>query len=272
MPTLDPSDITMRDPAVIARLLRHWNVLYERYFRCELEGAEHLPTGPAIYFGNHCGSTWTVEGGLLACAIFRERGPDHPLYFLVHEGLLAIPPIGRRLLRVGAVLGSRPVARKVLHEAGQFVVFPGGDLDSHKPFSDRHEVSFHGHTGFIRMAMEERAPLVPFAHVGTHETLFVLASGRRIARALGLPERMRLNVFPLIVSFPFGFTLGPWFAALPLPAKVEMRVLEPVRLWQLGWTDPSDDTHVRASLSYLEDLVREAVGELAAKRKRVFFG
>ena len=37
---------------------------FDRYFRVALDGAEHLPTGPAIYFGNHCGSRgWCIGCG-----------------------------------------------------------------------------------------------------------------------------------------------------------------------------------------------------------------
>ena len=67
---------------------------FDRYFRVALDGAAHLPTGPAIYFGNHCGSTYTVEGAMLATAIFRRFGVEHPLYFLAHRAFYALPGVG----------------------------------------------------------------------------------------------------------------------------------------------------------------------------------
>ena len=245
---------------------------FDRYFRVALDGAAHLPTGPAIYFGNHCGSTYTVEGAMLATAIFRRFGVEHPLYFLAHRAFYALPGVGPWLPRVGAVLADRTVALRILARGGQFVVFPGGDRDSHKPFRDRHKVDFHGHGGFIRMAMTARVPLVPFAHVGTHETLFVLSRGDRIARALRLDKLAGLNVFPIILSAPFGLTVGPLYPAIPLPAKLALRVLAPVRLWEHGWDDPDAPSQVDAALAHLTALVQRAVDALAAARRRPVLG
>lgn len=270
---VDPTDLDRRDPARLGRILPVLGRISDEYFRCEVAGLEHVPAdGPAILFGNHCGSTYTVEGALLATALLRRHGPGHPLYFLAHRAFYGLPGLGAWLPTVGAVLADRDVARRILDRGGQFVVFPGGDLDSHKPYRDRHRVDFHGHAGFIRTAMTARVPLVPFAHVGTHETLLVLSRGDRLARALGLHRLTGLHVFPLVLSFPFGLTVGPLYPAIPLPSKVRMKVLAPVRVWELGWDDPDDPTHVAAALAHVTGLVQDAVDELAAARRRPFLG
>jgi len=270
--TVDPTDLDRRDPETLRRLMPSLEFAFDRYFRVALAGAEHLPTGPAIYFGNHCGSTYTVEGAMLATAIFRRFGVAHPLYFLAHRAFYTLPGVGPWLPKVGAVLADKDVALRILARGGQFVVFPGGDRDSHKPFRDRHKVDFHGHAGFIRMAMTARVPLVPFAHVGTHETLFVLSRGDRIARALRLDKLTGLKVFPIILSLPFGLTVGPLFPAIPLPSKIALRVLAPVRLWEHGWVDPDDARQVAAALAYLTALVQREVDALAAARRRPVLG
>lgn len=270
---IDPTDVTQRDPATIARLLPTAQLLHDHYFRCEVDGLESIPeSGSAIYFGNHCGSLYTIEGALLACNLFRRFGPEHRLYFLVHSAFFMGKKVSRALLSVGAVSGTREGARKILQSGGQFVVFPGGEYDSHKPFRERHKICFYGHTGFIRMALEERAPLVPFIHVGTHETLYVLSRGDRIAKALGLPKRFSLKVFPISLSFPFGLTMGPLFLAQPLPSKVKMKVLPAYRPWEHGFTDPEDPEHLQGALEYLETMMQGEMDVLAAARKRVFFG
>lgn len=270
--SVDPRDIEQRDPKAVRRLLPLAALLHDRYFRCEFEGQEHLaPPGGAIYAGNHCGSTYTVEGMLLAHNVFARFGAEHPLLFFMHRAFFFNPAVTRGFLRLGAVLADRGVARKVLEKGGQFVVFPGGEYDSHKPFRERNKVCFYGHAGFIKMAIEERVPIVPFVHAGTHETLYVLSRGERLARALGLRERLGLNVFPLVLSFPFGLSLGPWFLAQPLPAKVQMRVLPPVRPWEHGWTDANDEAQLREALTHFETTMQRALDELSAAR-RPFLG
>ncbi len=269
----DPTDLEARDPGYIERVVPLLGQLHDRYFRCQIDGLDHVPAcGPAILFGNHCGSTYTVEGAMLAVALLRRHGAAHPLYFLAHRAFYTVPGLRAWLPRIGGVLADRDVAARILRRGGQLVVFPGGDRDSHKPYRDRHKVDFHGHGGFIRLALAERVPLVPFAHVGTHETLFVLSSGARLARALRLDRLTGLNVFPLILSFPFGLSLGPLFVAIPLPSKVTMKVLAPVRLWELGWDDPDNPAHVAAALRFLTAAVQREVDAMAAARRRPVLG
>ena len=111
--TADPTDLDQRDPAQLRRLMPLLEFLFDRYFRCDLRGLDHVPAGPAILFGNHCGSTYTVEGAMLAVAIMRRHGLDHPLYFLAHRAFYAVPGVGPWLPKVGAVLAAdRAVTRR----------------------------------------------------------------------------------------------------------------------------------------------------------------
>lgn len=273
MSGVNATSLDQRNPNTIARVFPYFSFLFDHYFRCEIDGIENVPeNGPAIVFGNHCGSTYTLEGSMLAVGLVRHYGFDHALYYLCHRTFFDIPGVRSWLLQVGGVLAKRSVATEILRRGGQFVVFPGGDRDSHKPYRERHVVNFFGHAGFVRMSLTERVPLVPFAHVGTHETLFVLSRGERLASILGLKRRTGLSVFPLILSFPFGLSLGPVFPAIPLPSKIKMKVLPPIRLWEMGWDDPDDPRHLEESLTYLTTLVQAAVDELAAARRRPVFG
>ena len=270
---MDPTDIARRNPARVERALGSVGQLYDHYFRCETEGIDHVPAdGPAILFGNHCGSTYTLEGPLLSVAILRHYGAAHPLYYMVHRAFFDIPVVRDFLLDAGAVNADRDTAVRVLEAGGQLMAFPGGDRDSHKPFFERHQINFHGHTGFLRLSIRQRVPLVPFVHVGTHEALFVISRGERIAKALRLKQLLGLNVFPLILSFPFGLSLGPYFAAIPLPSKVRIRVLPPIRLWELGYDDPDNPEQCQGALSMLTQRLQHELDELAHARKRVLLG
>lgn len=270
---MDSTDIERRNPERIARAVSRVGLLYDRYFRCQTQGLDHVPSdGPAILFGNHCGSTYTLEGPLLSVAILRRYGPAHPLYYMAHRAFFDVPWLRDLLLDVGVVNADAETAARVLRAGGQLMTFPGGDRDSHKPFTERHRVDFFGHTGFLRLSISERVPLVPFVHVGTHEGLFVIARGERLARALSLKKLLGLNVFPLALSFPFGLSLGPYFMALPLPTKVRIQVLPPIRLWEMGFDDPSDSAQCAEALALLTQRLQAALDELARQRKHVVFG
>ena len=44
-----------------------------------------------------------------------------------------------------------------------------------------------------------------------------------------------------------------------------MKVLPPVRLWELGWDDPDNPAHVDAALRFLTGEVQREVDVLAAR-------
>ena len=69
-------------------------------------------------------------------------------------------------------------------------------------------------------------PIVPAVSIGAQETQLFLTRGHELAKRLGL-KRIRLEILPLSIGFPFGLTT--FFPAnMPLPAKIVYQVLEPI--------------------------------------------
>jgi 1-acyl-sn-glycerol-3-phosphate acyltransferase len=127
-------------------------------------------------------------------------------------------------------LGARPANTQSAQEAfarGEHVaVFPGGDIDAAKAWEDRNLVKFDGRTGFARLAINSGVPIVPIVTAGAGESLFVISSGQRLARALRLDKLLRVKSAPLSVSLPWGIGIGAGMLPyLPLPTKLVTRVL-----------------------------------------------
>ena len=57
------------------------------------------------------------------------------------------------------------------------VVFPGGDLDAFKSWTDRNQIVFGARSGFARLAIEHHVPIVPIVTAGAGESLLVLTDG-----------------------------------------------------------------------------------------------
>ncbi len=97
--------------------------------------------------------------------------------------------------------------------------------------------------------------------------MFVLSTGRGLAKALKLKERMRVNVAPITLSWPFGLALHLTpFQHVPLPAKIRTEFLEPIYLD----TDPArvvDQDYVDAMYEEVETRIQAAMNELAKKRR-----
>ena len=83
-------------------------------------------------------------------------------------------------------------------------LWPGGEVDSLRPWTKRDKAVLAGRTGFIKLAIAAGVPIVPIATVGGPDSMPVLFSGRRLAKALQLDKIARLKVFPFAISAPWG--------------------------------------------------------------------
>lgn len=81
-------------------------------------------------------------------------------------------------------------------------MFPGGDFEVFRPWSERNEIEFGDHKGFVQLALATGIRVVPMTIHGAHQSTIVITRGRRIARATGLN---RLHVKE-VARRPFGGT------------------------------------------------------------------
>ncbi len=237
-----------------------------RYFRVRTTGWENLPESPVMLVSNHSGGTTLVDALGFGWSWIDHFGTTRPLHAMVHDLLLVNRVTGRPLSRVGALRACRANAQRALGEYGRdLVVYPGGDLDTWRPFSQRYQVCFSGRKGYARLALELGVPIVPVAHAGAHESLVVIATGRRIAKAFGLHRLARADVWPVHLSLPWGLAVGP-VPHLPVPVRFDYRIGPPVELPEshLPGTRPSDsaieayDERVREALQAELDRLRES--------------
>jgi 1-acyl-sn-glycerol-3-phosphate acyltransferase len=174
-----------------------------RYHRAALEGAEHLPRGPALLVGNHgmMGLETPVFFWLLRCQTGRFPAglTDRHLF----GGRL------RKLLsRLGGVPGTRENAAALLREGHLVVCYPGGVREVFKAPDARYRLRWERSCGFARVAIAAQAPVVPFAGLGVDDSFLNLGH-------LGLFTQL------------FG-RYAPPLALGPLPARLLFRVGAPM--------------------------------------------
>ena len=106
-------------------------------------------------------------------------------------------------------------------------------------------------------------PIVPVVSIGGQETALFLSRGMGLSRALGLDQALRLKVLPISIAVPWGLNVGDFLGHLPLPAKITIEVLPPIRLREEFGPDPDVD-------EVYEHVVRqmqETLDALAAERR-----
>jgi 1-acyl-sn-glycerol-3-phosphate acyltransferase len=169
---------------------------YVNYFSPEVRGQEYLPaSGPALVVGNHSGLFYMPDAWVVGLEIVRRRGLDQPAYAMGYDLLFGIPVIGPFLRRIGAIPAGQKAAEQGLADGGLVVVYPGGDREACRPWTERDKIDLGGHHGFVRLALRAGVPVVPVVAHGSQDAIVVVSRGERLAKALGL-HRIRIEGVP----------------------------------------------------------------------------
>ena len=262
----DLDSLDNRDPALMERLVGFIELIGRRYFRATVKGVERVPPGAALYVGNHSGGLMTPDTFLFCAALYRAHGIDAVPYGLGHEVAIALPIIHQIIVPLGAVRASHDNAHNLFARGRKVLVYPGGDVDSMRPYHDRDRIVFDGRRGYIRLALREGVPIVPVVSAGGHSTFRVLDDGRWLARALGADRLLRIKVWPIALSIPWGLTIGPAFLYLPWPTRILIEVLEPIRFDRHGEEAAADEDYVAACAERVETAMQSALARLAGER------
>ncbi len=253
-----------RDPAFIERQLAAVTH-YVNYFSPEVRGREHIPaSGPALLVGNHSNLFYMPDVWVVGLELVRRRGLAHPAYALGYDLLFEIPGVGPLLRRLGAVPASSRYARRAMAQGAAVLVYPGGDREACRPWTQRDMIELGGHRGFVRLALRAGVPVVPVVTHGSHDAVVVVTSGERMARLLGL-HRLRINVFPLFLG-PLGLTtvLTP---PPPMPSAITVEFLPPLDWSHLGPAAADDEEVVAGCYEEITALMQAGLDRLHAEER-----
>jgi 1-acyl-sn-glycerol-3-phosphate acyltransferase len=146
------------------------------------------------------------------------------------------------------------------------MVYPGGDLDAMRPFRHRNRIVFGGRRGYMRLALREGVPIVPVVAAGSHATFIIIDDLRWLARLLRADRCLRIKVWPLTLSIPWGLTLGPLFFYIPFPVRIRVEVLTPMRFARAGEEAASDEAYVGACAAEVEGAMQAALDRLSSQK------
>jgi 1-acyl-sn-glycerol-3-phosphate acyltransferase len=247
-----------------------WNPLMDYWFRMEMEGWEKLPDPPALLIGIHSGAPFVWDAWTVGIQWWRRFGTERPLHGTAHDALMAAPLLGAYFRKMG-VLPAAPDSIASALEAGHDVaLWPGGEIDSLRPWTDRDQAVLAGRKGFVRMAITAGVPIVPIATVGGPDSMPVVARGRRLAKALQLDKVARLKMFPISIQAPWGLSPA-MLPELPLPTKIRTAFQPPVKLSR----DPAkakDDRYVDRKYDEVQQSIQDGMDALARRRRFPIFG
>src|SRR5258708_28564773 len=219
-------ELSGADEATMQRQKCFWNFLVDHWFRMEFDGWENLPDPPVLLVGIHSGAPFVWDAWTVGVQWWRRFGQDRPLHGTAHDVLMAMPLIGRYFRAMGVLPAAPDSMATALAEGRDVAVWPGGEVDSLRPWSERDQANLAGRKGFVKMAIRAGVPIVPIATVGGSDAMPVLVRGDQLSRALRLDKLLRRKVFPIALSLPRRFA-PPALPSLPLPAKIPPRFMPP---------------------------------------------
>lgn len=238
---VDPYGISKRHVALAASALA---VLYRYYFRVKCYGIEHVPPrGRAMIVGNHSGG-YAVDGAMLLTSLLLEMEPPRLGQGMAEKFLNRFPIASLWTSRTGQFTGLPEHAQRLLEDDRLLMVFPEGARGTAKLYRERYSLVDFG-TGFMRLALQTRAPIVPVGILGGGTAVPTIANLYRLGRLLGVPY----------------VPLTPYLLPLPLPAPIELHYGEPLIFSGTG--DEDDDViggyveQVKSSVARLIEQGRE---------------
>jgi 1-acyl-sn-glycerol-3-phosphate acyltransferase len=220
---------------------------------------QHVPRqGPAVLTGIHRGfMPW--DGVMALHLIARELG-RHPR-FLIHPCLVKMPFLANYMTKLGGILACQENADWVLGEGELLGMFPEGIQGAFTMYRDAYRLGKFGRDEYVKMALRQGAPIVPFVTVGSAEIYPILGrvDSKLVRRVAEWP------FLPLAPNFPL--------PGLPLPSKWHTRFLEPLPVGDLHPPAAAEDPEVvRAISREVRSRMEEAIQGMLTRRKSIFRG
>jgi len=230
-------------------------LLYRYYFRTETFGIERLPLGRVLLISNHAGQL-PFDAMMLGVATLLEANPPRIARGMGEYWIPQLPFVNWLASRAGQLVGTPENCVQLL-EAGECVmVFPEGVRGMSKTWDQRYLLQRFG-TGFMRLALETKTPIVPVGIVGSEEQQPGLANLRGLARVLGMPA------FPITPTFPW---LGP-LGLFPLPVRYRIHFGEPLRF---EGDAGDEDALIEARVEQVRSAIAALLEHGRAEREAIF--
>jgi 1-acyl-sn-glycerol-3-phosphate acyltransferase len=233
--------------------------LNDIYWRIECVGAEHIPSeGRALLAGVHRGFM-PLDGVMSMDMIVKHTG-RYPR-FLIHPTLIKFPFQFNFMTKIGGVIACQQNADYVLGRDELVGFYPEGIQGAFRYYKGVYKLGRFGRNEFVRMALRNQAPIVPFVTIGNAEIFPVLGKIK-----WNWWKRFSMwPVFPIAPPFPF--------LPVPLPSKWHVKFLEPIHVEKEYPPEAAQDPEiVRAISDDVRAKMQAAIDEMLARRKSIFFG
>lgn len=229
------------DKGELAKFFTMLGFFHQKYFDTRVHGIDHIPAaGRAMLVGNHSGG-YAVDAGMVIASAFFNMARPRLAQGMVEFFMSKMPFLSMFTSKVGQFTGLPEHCIRLLDDDRLLMVFPEGARGTAKLYKDRDSLVGFG-TGFVRMALQTKTPIIPFAFVGAGEAIPTIANLYKLGKLFGVPY----------------IPVTPYLVALPLPVQFQVVFGEPIELQ--GSASDTDDViagHVERVKSRIAKLLAQ---------------
>lgn len=205
---IDPYGVSKKHLTVFFNVL---GFMYRRYFRVKAVGIENVPPrGRAMLVGNHSGG-YALDGAMVLTSMLLEMNPPRLAHSMAEKFINMLPVGSLWSSRCGQLTGLPEHAERLLMDDRLLMVFPEGARGTAKLFKERYSLVDFG-TGFMRLALKTRSPIVPLGFVGGGDAVPTIHNSSTLGKLMGVPY----------------VPITPYGLAAPLPARLVVHYGKPL--------------------------------------------
>ncbi|WP_437924960.1 lysophospholipid acyltransferase family protein [Sorangium sp. So ce291] len=220
---------------------------YHHYFSVDVAGVENVPArGRAMLVGNHSGGV-AIDGAMVVASMFFEMEPPRLAEGMAEKFINRLPFTSLWSSRTGHFTGLPEHASRLLEDERLLMVFPEGARGTAKLYSERNSLVHFG-SGFVRLALKTRTPIIPFGFVGGGEAVPTIANSYTIGRLFGVPY----------------IPITPYLVPAPLPVQLEITYGEPMTF---PGTGAEEDEVIMGHVDQVKAKIAELI-EVGRQRRR----
>lgn len=199
---VDPYGIDKND---LIRFVSAFAWIYRFYFKVDVYGLDNVPSrGRGILIGNHSGGV-AIDGAMVMGSMLLDAEPPRLPHAMIDKFIHQFPGASQLMARTGQFTGNPDQAKRLLRDERLLLVFPEGARGTAKLAKAADSLVEFG-TGFMRLALETKSPILPFGFVGGGEALPTVANLKRLGRLMGVPY-IPVTKWGLLIPKPTRFQL-----------------------------------------------------------------
>jgi len=221
---------------------------YRHYFSVKVLGADNVPPrGRGMLVGNHSGGI-AIDGMMVIASMFFAKNPPRLAQGMVEKFMNRMPFASMLTGKLGQFTGLPEHCIRLLEDERLLMVFPEGARGTAKLYSERYDLVRFG-TGFVRLAMRTRAPIIPFAFLGGGAAVPTVYNAVALGKMLGAPY----------------IPITPYGLPLPLPVKLEVEYGAPMLFHGTG---AEADTVIEGYVDQVRTVIAQMIERGRARREK----